>query len=68
MKSGPLLFLGVFATLAVSWTSMVLAPQLQIGRMGPKPMATGALYPAARPGLAEQGREVYRQNGCAYCH
>ena len=25
-------------------------------------------YPVARPGLARQGLEVYRANGCAYCH
>jgi cytochrome c oxidase cbb3-type subunit 2 len=25
-------------------------------------------YPVARPGLAGQGLQVYRANGCAYCH
>jgi ribosomal protein L7/L12 len=27
-----------------------------------------ALYPVARPGFAREGLEVYRANGCAYCH
>jgi len=25
-------------------------------------------YPVARPGLAQQGLQVYRANGCACCH
>lgn len=29
---------------------------------------TGDYYPAALPGLALRGREVYRANGCHYCH
>jgi ribosomal protein L7/L12 len=29
---------------------------------------SGAVYPSPRPGLAQLGAEVYRANGCAYCH
>lgn len=29
---------------------------------------TGESYPGARNGLALQGAEVYRANGCQYCH
>jgi ribosomal protein L7/L12 len=29
---------------------------------------SGATYPVARPGLARQGLDVYRANGCVYCH
>ena len=33
-----------------------------------KPGGSGAIYPSARPGLAQFGAEVYRANGCASCH
>ncbi len=69
MNYGPLIFLGVFLTLAASWCGLVLAPQLQYGHLGEAPIKeTGQLYPVARPGLAEAGRELYRANGCIYCH
>src|SRR5450631_4032164 len=69
MNSGPLVFLGSFFALALSWLGFVLAPQLQIG--GQQQVAatvTGDLYPQMRPGLARQGEQVYRANGCFYCH
>ncbi len=70
MNHGPLLFLAAFFALAGSWCGLVLTPQLQIGRL----LQTNTLgsvtvtYPIARPGLAQQGLQVYRANGCAYCH
>lgn len=33
-----------------------------------KPGGSGAIYPSPRPGLAQLGAEIYRANGCAYCH
>lgn len=33
-----------------------------------KPGGSGAIYPSPRPGLAQLGVEIYRANGCAYCH
>jgi cbb3-type cytochrome oxidase cytochrome c subunit len=70
MNYGPLLFLAAFFALASSWSGFVLAPQLQIGRLQPTNTVGSAstTYPVARPGLAGQGREVYRASGCAYCH
>ena len=69
MNRGPLLFLGVFFALASSWYGMVLKPHLQIGSLQQtNTVATAETYPAARPGLARQGAEVYRANGCVYCH
>jgi cbb3-type cytochrome oxidase cytochrome c subunit len=70
MNYGPLIFLAAFFALASSWCGFVLTPQLQIGRL----QQTNALgsatapYPPAPPGLARQGLEVYRANGCAACH
>jgi cbb3-type cytochrome oxidase cytochrome c subunit len=69
MNYGPLLFLAAFFALAGSWFGFVLTPQAQVGRLQTTNMLGGAtLYPQARPGLARQGLEVYRANGCADCH
>jgi cytochrome c oxidase cbb3-type subunit II len=69
MRYGPLVFLGIFLTLAASWCGLVLIPQIQIGgQQAVKIEETGEFYPPARPGLAQQGAEVYRANGCIYCH
>ena len=70
MNYGPLIFLAAFFALASSWCGFVLTPQLQIGRLQQtNTLGTASTtYPVARPGLARQGLEVYRANGCAYCH
>jgi cytochrome c oxidase cbb3-type subunit 2 len=69
MNLGPLLFLGTFFALATSWLGFVLVPQLQLGQQQPVEVAaTGQLYPADPAGMAKQGEEVYRANGCYYCH
>jgi cytochrome c oxidase cbb3-type subunit 2 len=70
MNYGPLLFLAAFFALAGSWSGFVLTPQLQLGRMQQTNTVGSAAttYPVARPGLAGQGLQVYRANGCAYCH
>ena len=69
MNYGPLVFLAAFFALAASWFGLVLGPQVQIGRLQQtNSVPAGTSYPLARPGLARQGLEVYRANGCAYCH
>jgi cytochrome c oxidase cbb3-type subunit 2 len=69
MNPGPLIFLATFFALATSWLGFVVMPQLQIGRQQQVEIKdTGEMYPARRPGLAKQGEEVYRANGCYYCH
>ena len=70
MNYGPLLFLAAFFALASSWSGFVLTTQLQLGRLQQtNTVASPAVtYPVARPGLAGQGLQVYRANGCAYCH
>lgn len=64
MNQGALFFLTGFLALAGSWFGMVLVPQFQVGRQD----LTKDQYPSRRPGLAEQGAQVYRANGCASCH
>jgi hypothetical protein len=70
MNHGPLIFLGVFFALALSWFGLVFEPQLQLGNAQPATnvVNTAELYPQRRPGLAKQGLDVYRSLGCASCH
>ena len=69
MKHGPLLFLGVLSTVLASWLIGVVAPHFQIGSEEPILLEDlGVNYPVDRPGEAKQGAEVYRAQGCHYCH
>lgn len=69
MNRGWSVLLAAFAALTLSWLGLVLAPLLQLGRqVESKTVPAGETYPLARPGLAAQGREVYRAQGCAACH
>jgi cytochrome c oxidase cbb3-type subunit 2 len=69
MKNGLILFLGVFATLALSWAGLLLTAHQQIGGLSQfKDPADETLYPQALSGLASQGSQVYQDLGCATCH
>ncbi|MFN3408820.1 MAG: cbb3-type cytochrome c oxidase subunit II [Limisphaerales bacterium] len=69
MKHGAYIFLASFLALSASWCGLVLVPQLQLGRQSLSPITgTTDQYPQRRPGLAEQGLQVYRAHGCATCH
>lgn len=69
MNQLPILFLGFLVSMALSWFGMVFIPVRQLGALQPvEAQGTGALYPQARSGLAQQGREIYRNLGCVSCH
>lgn len=69
MRYGPIIGAGAMFSLACSWAALVMAPQLQLGDLAPAPIPnTSLVHPAARPGLAAQGAEVYRSLGCNQCH
>ncbi len=69
MNKGPLLFLGIFLTLAFSWTGIVLTNHLTVGKIGTYvDTDSGTAFPQAMPGLARQGKQVYQELGCIYCH
>ncbi|HYG24810.1 MAG TPA: cbb3-type cytochrome c oxidase subunit II [Verrucomicrobiae bacterium] len=70
MNYGALIFLAAFVGISASWFGFVMTPQLQLGnaRQGTNTVNTAQLYPLARPGLAQEGLQVYRENGCVYCH
>jgi len=69
MNHGPLIFLGMLFSVVASWFGLVLGPQLQFGAQEMVYLEeTGESYPSARSGQAKQGAEVYRAQGCVYCH
>jgi cytochrome c oxidase cbb3-type subunit 2 len=69
MKNGLTLFLGVFAALALSWAGLLLAAHKQLGSLPQfKDPVDEVLHPQPLSGIAEQGRLVYQDLGCATCH
>src|ERR1051325_2963593 len=69
MNYGPIIFLTAFLAVAASWFGLVLTPHVQLGQMQPtNSVPDQTLYPVSRPGFARDGLDVYRANGCAYCH
>ncbi len=63
------LFLVASVTLGSSWYAFLVAPFQQVGHEQPSVAeATGEIYPTAPPGQVKRGEEVYRSNGCVYCH
>lgn len=81
MKHFPLLLIGIFAVLASSFLVFVLTTQNQLGSLkqstegleqnddGELVMIEGdPLFPAKKPGLADQGSLEYIKMGCVYCH
>jgi cytochrome c oxidase cbb3-type subunit II len=69
MRTGFRVFLAALITLGGSWCGFVLGPVLQLGTEKQTTILNSTdLYPVGRPGMANQGLQVYRANGCAACH
>jgi cytochrome c oxidase cbb3-type subunit 2 len=82
MKNMPLIFLGVFFTLMLSWSGIILSSHFTLGQLGQTTQQlernpdTGAmeivagetLYPLQMSGEAVRGKQVYIEMGCLYCH
>lgn len=66
MNKAPWIFLGVLFTLSLSWWGMVYGPSAQLAAQSADKGDGTAVLP--RVGLARQGEQVYRENGCYYCH
>jgi len=66
----PFAFLAAFFALSLSWFGYVLVPQVQLGRALPETnmVNSAELYPQGPPGIARQGEQIYRAEGCFYCH
>lgn len=72
MNNGPLLFLGIFVAIAASWTGIVYTNILQQRSAGATvphySEELGKAVPGRPGGMAAQGRLVYQDLGCLYCH
>lgn len=77
MKNLPLLFCGIFFALAFSFSGLILTSNIQLGSLTRTTetldedgnMIEGdPLYPVRPLGLAQQGKQVYIEMGCIYCH
>lgn len=77
MKNLPLLFCGILIALASSFTGLVLSSYIQLGSLtqttetldeSGNSVEGDPLFPAKASGLAQQGKQVYVELGCAYCH
>lgn len=66
------LIAGLFGSFAVSCFALVLAPQAQLGGLQPRFTEEDGkisdVYPIDQKGIALQGRQIYAQEGCVYCH
>lgn len=69
MKNGALLFLGIFAVMALSWGTLVMTGVRTFGHLRPHvDEISGESFPTPMTGLAEKGRQAYVQLGCVSCH
>ncbi len=69
MKNLNFLFAGLFFTIALPFGGLLLSSQVQLGSLSRAPAEEGGpLFPEREPGLAIQGRAVYRELGCIACH
>lgn len=63
------LIIGIAVCFLTSFVGLALTPYYQIGHLLPDTDDnTGDQAPPGFSGKAEQGRQVYAANGCAYCH
>ena len=69
MNHGPLLFLGAFLSMVVSFWGLIVVPQAQLGRQDLRVLEPSSqTYPHGPLGQAKAGADVYRAHGCVECH
>jgi len=69
VKNNFVFFLGVFAALGVSYASIVIGSNAQLGSLPPYYDENESnAFPQWFPGVAARGQLVYRDLGCAACH
>ncbi len=62
------LLIGVVLTVAASFVGLVLIPDWQLDPLEPVEAPDGTLRPQAPTGTVAEGRDIYSQLGCIYCH
>jgi cytochrome c oxidase cbb3-type subunit 2 len=69
MKNGPLFLLGLFLSVLIGWSGIVLGSHAQLGSLGTFfDEGESLAFPARPTGLAARGQLVYADLGCASCH
>ena len=69
MKDLLTIFFGALATILFSFTGIVMMSNIQYGRLEPIVLEEGEpAYPRTPSGEAMQGKQVYVDLGCIYCH
>jgi cbb3-type cytochrome oxidase cytochrome c subunit len=63
------IFIGAFGAFGLSAFLLLVNPQMQVGQQTFAPVLNSTeTYPREMSGVARQGADIYRANGCAYCH
>jgi len=62
MNRLPIIFVGFLLTFTFAWMGLAITPSIHF--RAPAPLTP----PSANETLIDQGRGVYMQNGCIYCH
>ena len=77
MRNFPILFLIILSAIALSFTSLVLSSYIQLGSLTQSTetldekgelLQGEPLFPRKMSGVAQQGKVVYEDLGCVYCH
>lgn len=69
MNNTSTVFFGIFLTIALSWTGLILSSQMQYGGLEQISDENKLCFlPNQLSGESLQGKEVYRSLGCLYCH
>lgn len=77
MKNFPILFLFIVSAFALSFLGLVLSSFIQLGGLTPitenldekgDPIEGEPVFPSKLSGISQQGKAVYTDLGCVYCH
>jgi len=68
MNRAVFLYVGVLATVLLSFVGLVAIPERQLGSLEPVMDVEGRAHPVEPTGLVAEGRVVYKGLGCMYCH
>ncbi len=69
MKNAPLFLVGLFLSILLAWSGIVLGSHAQLGRLTPfYDEGENLAFPLRPSGLAARGQLVYADLGCASCH
>jgi cytochrome c oxidase cbb3-type subunit 2 len=68
MNRAVVLYIAIFVTVLFSFAGLVAIPDLQMREIGPVTDDSGQQHPVPWEGIPAEGRQVYIELGCIYCH